>query len=150
MKNKLIEVNPLFQGMPSSEIEMIEKCSHLRDMICGTYLARCGDKANSFYLIEKGRLAIEVSTPQGPVTVQTMTSNDVVGWSWLIEPHCWAFDLRVLESGSLLEFDGQQLRTLCERDPRMGYDFMKRFSKILASRLEATRLRLLDIYGVKK
>jgi CRP/FNR family cyclic AMP-dependent transcriptional regulator len=44
-------------------------------------------------------------------------------------------------------FDGVCLRTKCENDPKLGYDFMKRFAQVVTSRLEVARLQLLDVYG---
>jgi hypothetical protein len=46
-----------------------------------------------------------------------------------------------------LAFDGACLRGKCDEDPGLGYEFMKRFAKIMTERLRATRLQLLDVYG---
>jgi hypothetical protein len=45
--------------------------------------------------------------------------------------------------------DGKCLRGKCEKDHDMGYALLKKFSTVLAQRLEMTRLQLLDIYGLK-
>jgi hypothetical protein len=43
--------------------------------------------------------------------------------------------------------DGACLRGKCDEDHKLGYELMKRFAPIIVERLQATRLRLLDIYG---
>ena len=35
----------------------------------------------------------------------------------------------------------------CDADPAFGYRVMQRFAQVVAERLAATRLRLLDLYG---
>ena len=46
-----------------------------------------------------------------------------------------------------LAFDGACLRGKCEADPGLGYALMQRFAPVMIERLQATRLRLLDLYG---
>jgi CRP/FNR family cyclic AMP-dependent transcriptional regulator len=57
------------------------------------------------------------------------------------------FDVRAMEQVGAISFDGECLRGKCERDPVMGYDFMKRFAQAFMQRLAAARLQLLDLYG---
>ena len=43
--------------------------------------------------------------------------------------------------------DGACIRGKCDDDPALGYELMQRFSAVLLERLNATRLRLADLYG---
>jgi len=71
-----------------------------------------------------------------------------VGWSWLIPPYRWHSDARVIEPTRAIALDGKCLRAKCEADHGLGYELMKRFSHIMEQRLQATRMQLLDLYGV--
>ena len=79
--------------------------------------------------------------------VQTLTAGDVAGFSWLIEPHRWEFDGRAVERVRAVQVDGACLRAKCDEDPRLGYELMRRFAALATSRLQATRLQLMDVYG---
>jgi CRP-like cAMP-binding protein len=57
------------------------------------------------------------------------------------------FDARAVESVGTIEFDGACLRKKCDDDPAMGYALMKRFARVMAERIQATHLQLLDLYG---
>jgi len=46
-----------------------------------------------------------------------------------------------------VRMDGACLRGKCDADPRLGYELMQRFAGLMTSRLQATRLQLLDVYG---
>ena len=74
----------------------------------------------------------------------------MVGWSWLIEPHRWRYTGRATERVLAIEMDGVCMRNKCEDNHHLGYDLMKRFSSVMAHRLEATRLQLLDVYGMEE
>lgn len=71
----------------------------------------------------------------------------MIGWSWLFPPYRWHFDARAVDLCRLTVFDGACLRGKCDADPALGYDLLRRFSAVIVERLQATRLRLIDIYG---
>jgi CRP-like cAMP-binding protein len=62
-------------------------------------------------------------------------------------PHKWHFDARAMEITRAIALDGKCLRDKCKEDHDLGYELMKKFSVLIAQRLEATRLQLMDIYG---
>ncbi len=93
-------------------------------------------------------MAVEVFVPnKGPVTIETIEGGEVLGWSWLFAPYKARFDARALNAVRALSLDGACLRTKCEKDPELGYQLLKRFTEVVVSRLEATRMQLLDLYG---
>jgi CRP-like cAMP-binding protein len=139
---------PLFEGLPPESLELIAGCgSHVRFRE-GESLFREGDPADTFFVIRHGSVVLEQFVPgRGPVTIETIESGDVVGWSWLFPPYRWHFDARALSLVRATAFDGACLRAKCDADPALGYDLMRRFAQVLIERLQWTRLRLLDVYG---
>ena len=114
----------------------------------GEFLFREGEVADRFYLIRHGLVSLEVFEPaRGAIPIQTIREQEVIGWSWLFAPYRWHYTARCLELTRALSFDGVCLRTKCDKDHDLGYDLMRRFASIIAQRLQATRLQLLDVYG---
>ncbi len=139
---------PLFQGLTAAELELIAGCGTNVRFQEGELLFRDGTEADRFYVLRHGSVALETFVPaRGPVTIETLEAGEVVGWSWLFPPHRWSFDARALSLVRATSFDGTCLRGKCEADPRLGYDLMSRFARIVVERLQHTRLRLLDVYG---
>jgi hypothetical protein len=80
--------------------------------------------------------------------VQTLREGEIVGVSWLIPPYRWSFDAKSLEDDvRAIGVDAACLRAKCEADHDLGYALMKRCVSVLAERLQATRLQMLDVYG---
>ncbi|HYQ92941.1 MAG TPA: Crp/Fnr family transcriptional regulator, partial [Candidatus Competibacteraceae bacterium] len=54
---------------------------------------------------------------------------------------------RVIQLTRVIALDARCLRGKYVNDPQLAYELLKRFIPIIANRLEATRLQLVDIYG---
>jgi CRP/FNR family cyclic AMP-dependent transcriptional regulator len=109
---------------------------------------REGEPAGQCFLIREGRMALEIAAPgRGSIIVQTLGAGDVAGFSWLLQPHQWQFDGRAVESVRAITLDGICLRGKCADDPRLGFELMQLVARLAVQRLQATRLRMLDVYG---
>ena len=105
------------------------------------------DAANTFYVLRSGTFARETHVPgQGPARLMTLHDEDVLGWSWLFPPDRWHLDARALQPVRALAFDGACLRQKSVDDHELGYEVMRRFAEVIVSRLQATRMQLLDVY----
>jgi CRP-like cAMP-binding protein len=114
----------------------------------GRLLLAEGDEATTLYLLRRGRVAIEVhGGDRRTMVVETVGPGQVVGWSWLVPPCTWSFDARAIEPVGAIAIDGACLRAKAEADPEFGYAILKEIAQLLLERLQATRLRLLDLYG---
>ena len=145
----LIAEVPTFEGLAPAQLELIAGCATNLRAASGEYLFREGDPADVFYAIRHGSVALELHVPaRDAVTIDTLHDGDLLGWSWLFPPYRWEFDGRAREDTALISFDGACLRGKCEADHELGYELMSRFAGVIIARLQATRLRLLDVYGV--
>lgn len=147
----LIREHSVFRGMDTDYITLIAGCGKNVRFNEGVRIFREGDPADQFYLLRRGRVALQINLPgQEPRTLQTLSAGDVLGWSWLFPPYQWYSDAMALEAVGAVALDGACLRGKCDEDPRLGYEMMKRFSRIMLDRLQATRLQLLDVYGIAR
>jgi len=144
----LIVESPVFKGLDQDQLELIAGCATNTVFAAGERLFREGDQADTFFLIRHGLVALDAYVPnRGQLTVETVGPSEIVGWSWLLPPYRWHFTGRAVELVRAVQFDGACLRKKCDEDPLLGYDLITRFSQVLVSRLQATRLQLMDVYG---
>ena len=147
----ILKKHPFFADLPDADLELITGCAKNVRFHEGDVLAKEGQPADEFFLVREGRVAVGMPTPMGGRhLIETLDAGDVVGWSWLLPPYVWQFDVTAVTPVRALSLDGRCLRAKCEDNTRLGYDLMKRFSRVMAARLAATRLQLLDLYGVEK
>lgn len=146
--SQLLEAYPLLSGMSSEALALVAGCARNVAFEPGDLLFAEGASADTFYLIRRGHASIEVHAPgRGALVIETLGPGEVVGWSWLIEPYRWTFDARAHDSLGAIAIDGACLRAKALADPTFGYVLLQRVAGQILARLQATRMRLLDLYG---
>jgi CRP-like cAMP-binding protein len=137
--------------MDPDALEVVAGCASNVHFRTGDVLFREGEPADTFYVVRHGSVSLEIFVPAGgPVTIETLDAGEVVGWSWLFAPYLWHFDARARSPVRATAFDGACLRAKSDADPALGYALMTRFAQVMIERLQATRLRLLDVYGHRR
>jgi CRP/FNR family cyclic AMP-dependent transcriptional regulator len=114
----------------------------------GTVIASEGSEADYFYLLRRGRVALELhclSVGGGacPDPGRRRHSRLVLA----VSPLPLVRGARAVQDVRAIRVDGKCLRGKCDADPVMGYALMQSFSRLMIQRVEATRLQLLDLYG---
>lgn len=135
-------------GLSDEHLALVSACARNVSLPTGAMLCVEGASADTFYLLRRGHVSIEVhQAGHGPIVIETVGVGDVVGWSWLVPPYRWTFDARALDPVGALAIDGACLRDKSLEDPALGFALLSRVAQELLERLQATRVRLLDLYG---
>jgi CRP/FNR family transcriptional regulator, cyclic AMP receptor protein len=143
----LLSEHPFFRDLPPEHLATVAGCVSNAVYPAGTFLCREGEAADRFHVLRLGRVAVEIAPPiGGAMTLETVETGEVLGWSWLFPPYRWHFDARAISLVRALAVDGACLRRKCDEDPQLGFELMKRFAQLAVRRLEATQLQLLDLY----
>jgi CRP-like cAMP-binding protein len=139
---------PVFAQLPEAELELISSTARTVRFAARQRLFSEGQPAQACWLIEDGRVALDIAVPgRGQVVVQTLGPGDVLGWSWLVQPYRWHYGATSVIPTTATELDTARLRALAEQDPRFGYTLVLTLFEAVLQRLQATRARLLDLYG---
>jgi CRP-like cAMP-binding protein len=105
-----------------------------------------GESNSAFYLLLSGNVALEIISPGHTMCMQTVGEGDELGWSSLLSDARRQFQARAITAVRALEFDGSALRHACEQQCAFGYVMMRRTLRVVADRLQASLLQLLDVY----
>jgi CRP/FNR family cyclic AMP-dependent transcriptional regulator len=140
--------HPFFSGLDTAALAELAGCARNEHIRAGKYLFRAGRPAEHFYVVTRGRIGLELHDPGGGAhLVDSAGEGEVLDWPWLIPPYEWFFDGRAIEPASVVSLDSACLRRKCDADPRLGYELIQRVAQVMSHRLQATRVRLLDLYG---
>ncbi|MFF7560774.1 cyclic nucleotide-binding domain-containing protein [Streptomyces pseudovenezuelae] len=114
----------------------------------GARLFEEGGRADRFWIIRTGTVELDMRVPgRRPAVIEALRHNELVGCSWLFAPHCWHLGAEATSPVRAYEFDATAVRLMCQEDPAMGSAVAQWVGDVLAHRLHAARIRLLDLYA---
>jgi CRP/FNR family transcriptional regulator, cyclic AMP receptor protein len=140
---------PFLSGLHDRDLVRLSQMASPFVFNAGSRVFSEGGPADQFWLISTGRVDLDTYVPgRGDVIVETIGPGSVLGWSWMFPPYRWHFGAVATETTIGVSLDAAGVRRLCEQDHELGYELTSRFMPVVVERLQATRMRLLDLYKV--
>lgn len=135
---------PFFKNFEETHLQKVLENAVVIQYEPSQTIIRTGEMANSFFIILNGLVNVGIISHNKFISIQTLKTGNLLGWSWIIPPFRWRFDAIALERTRILMLDGTYIRNLCEQNHDLGYELMKRLATVLAGRLESTRSELIE------
>ena len=140
-----LTTHEFFSELSEDTVNFLCESANTLEIKKGQVLFRLGEHADKFYILRNGRISVQIPAVMGPtLEVQTLGTDQILGWSWLISPYQWHFQAKAEEDSKLLEFDGTAILARCEQEPKLGYELLKRFAVLMSERLDVSRQKLMD------
>ncbi len=137
--------HPFLKGMDKRHIKVLMQSAMPTRFETDQVIFRAGEPANGFYLIESGTVVLEVwVSGHGPITTDTVSAGEPLGWSWLFPPYLWHFDTRATEPTTAIFFDTAVLRQHYDEDLTLAHELFKRASQVMVQRLQTARRKLIE------
>ena len=143
-----LAAHPFLRGMSPDQLSVLAGAARDVTFPAKHRLFDDGGNATRFWLIQSGHVSLDLHVPgEGSVVIETVGMGELLGWSWLFPPYRWAFGAVTATAVEAFEFDAATVRERCAADPELGYEFNQRVARVLAKRLQATRIRLIARSG---
>lgn len=138
--------NLFFKGLEPQYIRILAGLATERDFDPAALIFQQDKPADYLFVVLDGQATIEIPALYGPpISIQSLSNGEVLGWSWLIPPYKWHFDARAVTKTKTLAIDGKRLREQCEQDSTLGYELMKRFAALMSERLQEARMQIMEV-----
>ena len=141
-----LRAHPFLEGFRPEHIRKLAALAGPVSFSAGDIIFHEGDASSFFYLLLSGTVALELPTPGRAVRVATLGGGEELGWSSMTCAHEKVFQARALEDVEALAFDGARIHHACEDEAALGYALTRAALNVVARRLHATRLQLVDVY----
>lgn len=146
--DKLMKEHSFFKNMTKGSCKILSGCAQNECFDAGAYVVHEGDPADKFYLIRNGSVSLELHIPgKTSIVLETLHSGDIFGWSWIVPPYKWTYDVRAAELTRLISLEAKCLRKKIKKNHTLGFDLYSQFIPVMGKRLSAARMQMIDIYG---
>jgi len=118
---KELETVPLFQGVDEHILQLLEPLFEPYSCFNGMVIFEQGDPALYLYLILEGAIEILYKPYDGPpLTITTLVSGNIVGWSAAIGNATYTSGAVCKEDCRAIRMSSRDLHKLCSREPEAG------------------------------
>jgi CRP-like cAMP-binding protein len=140
---------PFFAGLANEQVSSLARLTEEITLVIGDHLFHEGMHLAAIYLMAEGQIAITLNQPDvvsraiiplpgahvREVTVSTVSTGDLVGWSALVAPYKATSSARALTRCRCIAINAVELRQLFEIEPRLGYQIMQRVAQVARDRI---------------
>jgi CRP-like cAMP-binding protein len=146
VSTEILKSFSLFGGLSQIELAGIAKLCRQRAYDSGSVIFTIGGSATDVYLLETGKVDIQIEFKihdyEVMTTVYTVGKGEIFGWSALVPPHRLTASARCEGKADVIMINGKELLEFLEKDKRIGYVVMKNLSAVISSRLASTTIAL--------
>jgi CRP-like cAMP-binding protein len=136
------------RALPAEHRQRLMQLAQEVSFPLGTRLFEEGGRADRFWIIRTGTVDLDMRVPgRRAAVLESLGHNELVGWSWLFPPYTWHLGAEAASPLRAFEFDATAVREICQEDPEFGRTIARWVGEVVAHRLQAARIRLLDLYG---
>ncbi len=135
-------------GLSPASVEQLAALATGIHVAAGQRIFDEGEPATRLWLIRSGRVALDLQLPgRDRLLVETLGPGDELGLSWLAPAAQWQFGAVAQLDVVAIEFGSAAVMALCEANHELGYQLTRGLLNTAISRLQAARIRILDLYA---
>lgn len=149
---EILHASPFFEGLGAEHIEKLTAIATEETWTEGQVVFREGETDDRLYLVLEGLVALDMYVPnRGRTTILTVGPHEVFGWSAAVPVvQKKTASARAILSTRAVGFSAADLIALCDQNHQLGYHVFRRLAHVIATRLTATRLQVIDMYAVER
>lgn len=144
----------LFWKLSDQQIDNIAVLAQELTFSTGDRVYRAGDSANYLYIVEKGKVSLEMEIRLGTrtrkqATIDVITPGQVFGWPALFpEKTAYTMSAIATEDTRLIALDGDSFQSLCNEDVAMCRHVMHELVNLVSDRLSQATKTLAHVLSV--
>jgi CRP-like cAMP-binding protein len=137
----------LFSHFPRPQLEELATLVEERPIAAESFVLRQGDSSAEAFLIERGGVRIQRSTPYGEYTLAVLAPGDLFGEACFVDAARRSGDAFATSQSALLAFDPARLGPHLDDDPRLATSFYWTCWRSLSTKLRRTNDKLTRFFA---
>jgi CRP-like cAMP-binding protein len=140
----VIKATEFFKNLGAEELDAVSKCIIEKTFRAGEILIAEGTPGEYFFLVKRGKVAVEKMTAAGPVMLARLSSGQCFGEMSLIENYPTSATVSALEDSEILMIGRLDLNVLLNWNTVLAAKMWKAFTEMLSQRIRVMNEKLLD------
>lgn len=136
----------MFDEMTDTEVAALASVAERRELPDGALVFEEGGEVEGLYIVEEGRVVIELTVQQGRrLQVTSVEPGHSFGWSAFSSHELSTATARCVEPTTLIVFDADRVEPLIKLDAHLGYVLLRAVVDLMSKRLQQTRMQLASV-----
>lgn len=137
----------IFEFLKLEELKDIAELAEIEEFEQDDLIFKEWDRAEKIYMIEEGRVSIEITIHPGKaIPVYTLSNGRFFGYPSLLRTRRFTTNARCLDKAKVVSIVADELvEKVFKKDCRRAYLIMARMAELIAKKLSETRMQLLSI-----
>jgi CRP-like cAMP-binding protein len=133
----------VFDFLRPEQVDALSNAAQVIQLKAGEEIYRKGDKAEYFYIVLSGEVALRLSGKDGvSILIDEVSEGAMFGTCVSLTRDSYVCSAQCTENSELLEIRAAALRDLLDDDPRVGYTIQSQISQIYFKRYMETMKKL--------
>ena len=134
----------MFSVFSDDQLAELSKITEKKSFKKGTQIYQEGDRANQIYLVTKGLVSMNKIAPGEKVGIsfEKRERGDLFGTACFMKPQEYTLNALSMQPTEVMSIDGDKLFELFQKDPDLGYKFMKEVAKIYFERYKIAKRQI--------
>jgi len=134
----------MFSMFSDDQLAELSKITEKKSFKKGVQIYREGDRANQIYLVTKGLVSMNKIAPGEKVGIsfEKRERGDLFGTACFMKPQEYTLNAVGMQPTEVMSINGDKLFELFQKDPDLGYKFMKEVAKIYFERYKVAKRQI--------
>jgi CRP-like cAMP-binding protein len=143
-KIEVLRKSDIFHAFTENNLRTIDKMCTTEVFDPGAIIFRQGKEAEKLYVVEEGLVSIILEMgPTDKRQIQSASESECFGWTATIHPYCRLCMAQAVEKTKVLVFDGKELRSLFDTNPKLFAEIAIGLAYVISQRLSAAFTQLM-------
>jgi len=133
-----------FSVFSQEQLEELSKITEKRIYEKGALVYQRGYVANHIYIVTKGLVGLNRLEPGDKIGIsfEKREQGELFGAACFMEPKEYTLTAVCMADSEVMVLDADNLFEICERDPELGYKFLKEIAQIYFGRYKSAKRNL--------
>ena len=130
-----------FNVFSQEQLEEISKITEKRNYEKGALVYQRGYRADHIYVVIKGLISLNRLEPGEKIGIsfEKREQGELFGAACFMEPQEYTLTAVCMADSEVMVLDTNKLLEICERDPELGYKFVKEVAQIYFERYKVAK-----------